>query len=149
MIFLFSRLPSVRAVRSEIILMCKKLSKEWDLYCSLSHTLRKVFISIKGIYYQSEMQGEKITWIVPYEFTPFIPNDVDFNVMKTFLEFYTILMQFILFKLYNDCGYKYPPQIDEELDKSGVNLDSIKIENKKSNIKSSKEKEKLDSILNF
>lgn len=130
MIYLFSRLPSVKTVKSDVVLQCRKLSKEWDLYCTLSHCLRKVFISIKGQYYQAEILGEKITWIVPFEFTPHIPDDVDFNVMKTFLEFYSILLQFVLFKLYSDIGYKYPPQIDDTKEKSGVNLDSVKLINK-------------------
>lgn len=30
--------------------------------------LQKVFISIKGIYYQAEVMGQLITWLVPYQF---------------------------------------------------------------------------------
>jgi Pescadillo N-terminus len=34
-----------------------------------THSLRKVFLSIKGVYYQVEVQGETITWLAPYQFT--------------------------------------------------------------------------------
>lgn len=29
---------------------------------------QKVFISIKGIYYQAEVMGQLVTWLVPYQF---------------------------------------------------------------------------------
>jgi len=28
----------------------------------------QVFLSIKGIYYQAEVLGQTITWIIPYQF---------------------------------------------------------------------------------
>ena len=37
-----------------------------------------------------------------------MPDDVDYRVMTTFFEFYETLLQFILFKLYNDLGVRYP-----------------------------------------
>lgn len=38
--------------------------------CSLMVLLcsQKVFISIKGIYYQAEVMGQLVTWLVPYQF---------------------------------------------------------------------------------
>lgn len=39
--------------------------------CSLMALLcsQKVFISIKGIYYQAEVMGQLVTWLVPYQFS--------------------------------------------------------------------------------
>lgn len=37
-------------------------------YIVESKSLRKVFVSIKGIYYQAEIMGQLVTWIVPHTF---------------------------------------------------------------------------------
>ena len=34
-----------------------------------TRSLRKVFVSIKGIYYQAEIKGQTMTWLVPYQFS--------------------------------------------------------------------------------
>lgn len=79
--------------------------------------MRKVFVSVKGIYYQvlffeinlhmnnvetvlcciglgficlsvqAEIQGQKITWLTPHALQQVLPDDVDYTVMLTFLEF--------------------------------------------------------------
>lgn len=70
----------------------------------MSKCLRKVFLSIKGIYYQAEIMGQKVTWIQPYQFVQKLPADADYKVMQTFLEFYITLLKFSnlkLFKLLN------------------------------------------------
>jgi pescadillo protein len=35
-----------------------------------------------------------------------LPPDVDYRIMATFLEFYTTLLQFVLFKLYHGLGLR-------------------------------------------
>ena len=40
-----------------------------------------------------------------------MPNDVDFRVMLTFVEFYASLVGFINFKLYHTLNLNYPPQV--------------------------------------
>lgn len=69
LVSLFASLPSNDRVPSLLIQNCAKLANEWQLYVMNTHSLRKVFLSIKGVYYQAEVQGEKITWLVPYQFT--------------------------------------------------------------------------------
>lgn len=49
-----------------------------------------------------------IRWIIPHAFTQFIPDDVDFRIMNTFFELYQVLLDFVLYKLYNDIGVRYP-----------------------------------------
>ena len=41
---------------------------------------------------------------VPYRFTQSRPEDVDYKVMNTFLEFYITFLKFVFFKLYSDAG---------------------------------------------
>lgn len=69
----------------EKIEACTQLLKYFELYVIKSHSLKKVFVSIKGIYYQAEIMGQKITYIVPYKYPPKMPIDVDYRVMTTFL----------------------------------------------------------------
>jgi pescadillo protein len=112
MIFLFSTLPQYRRLQAQVVHNCKRLCVEFMHFLIESRSLRKVFLSIKGVYYQAEIQGQTITWITPYSFTQKMPSDVDFRVMLTFVEFYATLVGFINFKLYHSLNLKYPPQIE-------------------------------------
>lgn len=69
MIFLFASLPSNDRVSPQLIANCSRLAAEWQLYVMHSRSLRKVFLSIKGIYYQAEIMDQDVTWLVPYQFT--------------------------------------------------------------------------------
>jgi len=75
--------------------------------------LRRVFLSIKGIYYQAEIFGETVTWLSPYQFAIPRSKNVDYRVMLTFLEFYEVMMGFINFKLFNSLNMRYPPKFDK------------------------------------
>ena len=63
-----------------------------------------MFVSIKGIYYQSEIMGQKITYIVPFKYPANLPIDVDYRVMSTFLDFYIVLMKFVNYKLFTSAN---------------------------------------------
>ncbi|RKP34675.1 Pescadillo N-terminus-domain-containing protein [Dimargaris cristalligena] len=90
------------------------LCAEFQQYIIHTRSLRKVFLSIKGIYYQAEVQGVPITWLVPYEFRQSTPKTVDLRVMATFAEFYETLIGFINFQLYRDANLAYPPKINAQ-----------------------------------
>lgn len=51
-----------------------RLASEWQLYIMHTRCLRKVFLSIKGVYYQAEVMDQTITWLVPYQFTQSVRN---------------------------------------------------------------------------
>ena len=68
MIFLFASLPSTSRVPPPIIENCARFCAEWQLYVIHSRSLRKAFLSIKGVYYQAEVMDETVTWLVPYQF---------------------------------------------------------------------------------
>ena len=122
---LFANLPSSSNIAPAITSHCARLCTEWQLYVMRTHSLRKVFLSIKGIYFQALVHGQEVTWLVPYMFTQNIPTDVDFRVMMTFLELYQTLLGFVLYKLYTDEGLVYPPPLDEDKDSQGAGFGSI------------------------
>ena len=98
------------------------------MYVIKSKSLRKTFISIKGIYYQAEVMGEKITWLVPHKFSQDLPSDVDYRVMLTFLDFYEVFLGFVFYRLYGSLGLKYPPTIAKDKDELGAYLYSVTTE---------------------
>ncbi|KAI9501677.1 mRNA-binding ribosome synthesis protein nop7 [Coemansia spiralis] len=128
MVFLFSTMPVVRRVNKDSIEECKRLAAEFMHYVIQSHSLRKVFLSIKGIYYQADIHGQSITWIVPYQFSQKLPRDVDFKVMATFLQFYRTLLGFVNYRLFTSSNFAYPPKIDQALEDNAAGLGSLKIE---------------------
>ncbi|KAF7791940.1 hypothetical protein EIP86_002966 [Pleurotus ostreatoroseus] len=127
MIFLFATLPSDAKVSPSLIENCARLAAEWQLYVMHTHALRKVFLSIKGVYYQAEVFDQTVTWLVPYQFTQNIPTDVDVRVMLTFLELYQTLLGFVFFKLYADAGLVYPPPLDMQKDEGAAGLGAFSL----------------------
>ncbi|XP_050310449.1 pescadillo homolog isoform X2 [Anthonomus grandis grandis] len=110
--FLFSTFPSIKHVPRDQSALCQRLTMEFLHAVIEAKALRKVFISIKGYYYQAELSGETVTWIVPHHFSyePQQKSEVDFKIMSTFVEFYTILLGFTNFRLYHKLNLHYPPK---------------------------------------
>ncbi|SNX84093.1 related to NOP7 - component of several different pre-ribosomal particles [Melanopsichium pennsylvanicum] len=125
---LFANLPATDSVSADVIATCSRLCAEWQLYVMKTKTLKKVFLSIKGIYFQAEVHGETITWLVPYLFTQHIPSDIDFRIMYTFLELYQTLLGFVLFKLYTDENLVYPPKFDAAKDEQAAGFGALTLD---------------------
>ncbi|KAG0324975.1 mRNA-binding ribosome synthesis protein nop7 [Dissophora globulifera] len=132
MIFLFATMPKTDKIKAETVENCQRLAAEFQHYVLHTRSLRKVFLSIKGIYYQAEIKGQTITWLVPYQFSQDVPTDVDFRVMLTFLEFYQTLSGFVNYKLYSDVNLVYPPKLDLKLDEGGAGMNALIIESTQS-----------------
>jgi pescadillo protein len=128
MLFLFANLPSTTAVPAKMIARCERLCLEFEHYLIASHSLRKSFLSIKGIYYQANIQGEDVLWLVPYKFNQRIVGDIDFRIMGTFVEFYMTLLGFVNYRLYTSIGLKYPPRFDQLKDEGGAELGAFSLE---------------------
>ncbi|KAM3301426.1 pescadillo [Capsicum chacoense] len=124
MVHLFAALPAVEREKIPVnrVHNCRRLGHEWQAYISRTHRLRKTFISVKGIYYQAEIDGQKITWLTPHALQQVLPDDVDYNIMLTFLEFYEMLLAFVNFKLYHSINVKYPPILDPRLEAVAADL---------------------------
>jgi pescadillo protein len=123
MIFLFVNMPKNIKIKKNRIVNCMKLCREFQLYVIKTHALRKIFVSIKGIYYQAEILDQTVTWLAPHQYNQQVifkenififsfkklAKDVDYKVMTSFLELYENLMGFVLFRLYTQLGLRYPP----------------------------------------
>ncbi|KAJ4164910.1 hypothetical protein LMH87_006563 [Akanthomyces muscarius] len=130
MLFLFANLPSTSTVPAKMIARCERLCLEFQHYLIVSRSLTKSFLSIKGIYYQANIQGEEVLWLVPYKFTQRVVGDVDFRIMGTFIEFYMTLLGFVNFRLYTSIGLKYPPKFDLVKDENAAELGAFTLEGK-------------------
>ena len=114
---LFRLLPTstlVKAFTSEYAEAISALVLHWLLYCCSTHSLSRAFVSIKGVYYQAEVKGQRVTWLMPHQFRQHTPVDVDYRVMFTFLQLHLTLLRFVLFKLYHDEQLRYPPKVDAD-----------------------------------
>lgn len=128
MLFLFANLPSTDTVPPKTIQLCQRVTREFEHYLIRSNSLRKSFLSIKGIYYQATIQGQDILWLVPYKFVQRVTGDVDFRIMGTFVQFYTTLLGFVNYRLYTSLGLVYPPKFDAKSDEQGAELAAFTIE---------------------
>ena len=128
LIILFAHLPASEKVPASIISNCSKLAAEWQLYVMRTRSLKKVFLSVKGIYFQASIKGETVTWLVPYMFTQNIPSDIDFRIMLTFLELYQTLLGFTFFKLFTDINLVYPPKLDAAKDDEAAGIGALLLE---------------------
>ncbi|PFH54627.1 hypothetical protein AMATHDRAFT_134859 [Amanita thiersii Skay4041] len=122
MVFLFASLPTSDRISPELVENCSHLASQWQLYVMHTRSLRKVFLSIKGVYYQADIMDQPVTWLVPYQFTQHIPLDVDVRVMLTFLELYQTLLGFVFYKLYTDADLVYPPPLDKVKDDGAAGI---------------------------
>lgn len=128
LLFLFASLPSTDAVPPKVISRCQRLCHEFEHYLITTNSLRKSFLSIKGIYYQATIQGQDIMWLVPYKFVQRVTQDVDYRIMGTFVEFYCTLLGFVNYRLYSSIGLVYPPKFDVESDEKGAELAAFRLE---------------------
>lgn len=112
MLFLFANMPATDKVSHRVTKEAERLTNQWLAYVAKERLIKKVFVSIKGVYYQANVKGQEVRWLVPFKFPTNIPSDVDFRIMLTFLEFYSTLLHFVLYRLYNDANLIYPPTID-------------------------------------
>ncbi|GIQ81816.1 pescadillo [Kipferlia bialata] len=109
LICLFAHLPAEKGVDPRVISNCKRLLDEWHAYLAETRAVSKSFASIKGMYYQANVEGVPIVWVEPHQYLAEPNADVDFRVMRTFIEFYSTMLGFVLFRLYGSISRPYPP----------------------------------------
>jgi pescadillo protein len=141
LVHLFSTLPTnpipgKTQVPTEIIAECGRLISEWKVWAIKTHSLRKVFLGVKGVYYECDVPGHagdliKVRWLEGYEFQQYVPTDVDFRILLTFLDLYRTLISFVLFRLYTEENLVYPPPLDVELDERGESVGAFRLVERK------------------
>lgn len=99
----------LRGREREVSVVCSELLAAFQRFVVHTRSLRRTFVSVKGIYYQALINDTPITWCVPHKFTQVVPPQVDMEIMQTFLEFYVCLVGFVNFRLYSQFSLQYPP----------------------------------------
>lgn len=111
MCFLYANLTKCDQLPGQVVQYSRRLISEFMHYVIETRSLRKVFVSIKGIYFQVQIQGQDITFITPHKFAFYQQQDIDYSVMRTFTEFYITLLGFVNFKLLTSANFYYPPKV--------------------------------------
>ena len=109
--FLYSTFPKTQKTPVEMTSLCKRLTTEFMHYIIEAKALRKVFCSIKGYYFQAEIKGQCVTWVIPHSFGFAQPAEVDMRLMSIFVEFYTCVLGFVNFRLFHSLNITYPPKL--------------------------------------
>jgi len=109
--FLYATFPKTHKTPVEMTSLCRRLTTEFLHYVIEARALRKVFCSIKGYYFQADIKGQTVTWIIPHSFGFAQPAQVDMRLMSIFVEFYTTVLGFVNFRLYNSINLTYPPKL--------------------------------------
>ena len=84
-------------------------SQGFKIYSALGRNFWFSFFT--GYYYQAEILGQEVTWVVPHSFAYEHPQNVDLRLMSIFVEFYTTMLGFVNFRLYHNLNLLYPPTL--------------------------------------
>merc|ERR1712080_331482 len=106
---MYATFPKSVEMHYDIVSLSQRMTVEFQHYVMYTRALRKVFISIKGYYYQAEILGQTVTWLVAHPFGFSSPKEVDFKLMVIFADLYCTLLGFVNFRLYHLAGMHYPP----------------------------------------
>ena len=44
----------------------RRLALEWQAWVVRTSALRRAFVSVKGFYFQADVLGQPVTWLVPH-----------------------------------------------------------------------------------
>ena len=124
-IALFAQMSGDSIIPSERILHCRRVLTEFHYYVSRNRLVSKAFISVRGFYFQANIEGQDVTWLVPHPFPVPKDEDVDYKVLLAFLDLYEHLLEFVNAHLFIRLGLKYPPEYDSDKWDDGYYIDAI------------------------
>ena len=51
----------------------RRLALEWQAWVVRTSALRRAFVSVKGFYFQADVLGQPVTWLVPHALAQVLP----------------------------------------------------------------------------
>lgn len=68
LVHLFATLPAEAAhnIPSKAVATSRRLALEWQAWVVRTSALRRTFVSVKGFYFQADVMGQPVTWLVPH-----------------------------------------------------------------------------------
>jgi len=128
-------------ISQEMINEAQALYRDFLAYVVHSRSLRKVFVTIKGIFYEVVINGVNIHWVTPFQAYVAAPVSKDLSILDDFLAFYVCFMKFMNYRLYMEQGLLYPPEV-LHLDNLDVDtLSQVNVQRKAPEVLDVKDKE--------
>jgi pescadillo protein len=93
---------------------CRSLMKQFGGYVAGLGLLRRCFISTKGYYFQAIVHNQLVTWCEPHRFCAQVPEDVEMEVLTTFVDFYLELLKSIMIHLFKQLQLTFPLQVNDQ-----------------------------------
>eukprot|EP00210_Caulerpa_lentillifera_P000007 g7.t1 len=110
----------------ELYSAASRLCTEFQAYVAKTNSLRKVFVSVKGYYYQADIMGTLVTWCVPHKFVQnFNQKEIDPFIMTSYMQFYKTMLSFVNFRLFHSIGMKYPLRLSSASKQSAFPLEAV------------------------
>lgn len=103
---------------------CARLLREFEAAVVGLGALRRAFASVKGMYFQADVLGAPVTWVVPHAHVGVaLPGDadarlgepVDWAAMRTFLAFHAVHVRAVNARLFARLGWAYPPAAGSDI----------------------------------
>jgi hypothetical protein len=68
LVHLFATLPAEEAhkIPAKAVATSRRLALEWQAWVVRTSALRRTFVSVKGFYFQADVMGQPVTWLVPH-----------------------------------------------------------------------------------
>ena len=68
LVHLFATLPAEDAhkIPAKAVATSRRLALEWQAWVVRTAALRRTFVSVKGFYFQADVMGQPVTWLVPH-----------------------------------------------------------------------------------
>lgn len=83
MVHLFAVLPAeeMHGIPAKAVAVSRRLALEWQAWVVRTAALRRTFVSVKGFYFQADVMGQSVTWLVPHSLSQASPPSLFFWIV--------------------------------------------------------------------